>query len=91
MIVNTIQERHRQNPTRPSMPLDMYHEGDQVVILAVRGGKGVVRRLKEMGLGIGVNVRIVKNHCPGGLVLEVMDSKLCIGHGVARKIRAEAI
>jgi Fe2+ transport system protein FeoA len=69
----------------------MYNEGELVLIKAIHGGRGLVRRLKEMGIGIGETVRVIKNHRPGPLVLEVMDSKLCIGHGVARKIRAEAV
>jgi Fe2+ transport system protein FeoA len=72
-----------------SRPLSFYHDGDTVIITAIQGGRGLVKRLKEMGIGIGTTVTIVKNHRPGGLVLEVLDSKLCIGRGVAHKIRAE--
>ncbi len=92
MILNSQHEqRHKERPARPAMPLDMHQEGDVVKIKDIRGGRGVVQRLKEMGIGVGSLVRIVKNHRPGGLVLEVLDSKLCIGRGVARKIRAEDV
>ncbi len=78
-----------KNPRLPAKTLDLYHEGDTVIITDIHGGRGITKRLKEMGLGIGEIVTILKNHRPGGLVLEVMDSKLCIGHGIANKIRAE--
>jgi ferrous iron transport protein A len=90
MIIKDTQTKGNQNrPMSPVKPLDLYNEGDTVIITNVRGGRGLNKRLKEMGLGIGEIVTIIKNHRPGGLVLEVMDSKLCIGRGIANKIRAE--
>jgi ferrous iron transport protein A len=91
-----IKTKQIQLPQQPEtnaypMPLIMYEEGSTVKITQIQGGKGLVKRMKEMGLGIGSNVKIIKNNRPGGLVLEVMDSKLCIGKGVAFKIRAEEI
>lgn len=83
--------RHHKHYHPQAMPLDMHHEGTIVVITEVRGGRGIIQRLKEMGIGAGETVKILKNHRPGGLVLEVMDSKLCIGRGVAHKIQGEHI
>ena len=87
MIIPSTQHHKHYHPQ--AMPLDMYHKGTTVTIIEVRGGRGIIQRLKEMGIGAGETVRILKNHRPGGLVLEVMDSKLCIGRGVAHKIQAE--
>ncbi len=81
--------RHRKHYHAQSVSLDMHHEGTIVSITEVRGGRGIIQRLKEMGIGAGETVRILNNHRPGGLVLEVMDNKLCIGRGIAHKIRAE--
>lgn len=89
MIVPQQTERPQEPPHPPAASLNFYEEGATVVITEINGGKGVNKRLKELGLGEGQVVTIIKNNRPGGLVLEVMDTKLCIGHGIALKIKAE--
>ena len=60
--------------------------GEKVVIVGVRAGWGLQRRLADLGLTPGTVVGMVNSGCPGQVVLEVRGSRLAIGHGVADKI-----
>ena len=77
--------------TRPLLPLVMVTEGETVTLRAIYGGLGVNKRLAEMGLVPDTEITVIKNNRPGGLILQVKDSKLCLGHGVAHKIQVELI
>ncbi len=76
----------RGMPTRPRMPLSMVRPGTTAVVAAVRGGRGLVRRLSEMGLVPGAEVTVVSSHMRGPMVLKVLESKLMLGRGMAHKI-----
>lgn len=60
--------------------------GENVVISSVRAGRGLKRRLNDMGLLPGTEVKIINNERPGRVVLEVRGSRLAIGYGVASKV-----
>jgi Fe2+ transport system protein FeoA len=71
-------------------------EGERGVLTHSLGGFGLVRRLAEMGLTPGVEVRIVRR-CPfrGPVEVEVRGVTLALGYGVAskvfvRRLKAEA-
>ncbi len=68
------------------MPLSMVSPGEQVQVVTIRAGWGLQRRLAEMGLTTGVQVRVINNQRPGAVVLDVRGSRLALGHGVAHKI-----
>ena len=68
------------------MPLSMVSPGELVQIVAVRAGWGLQRRLADMGLNPGVQVRVINSQRPGPVVLDVRGSRLALGHGVAHKI-----
>ena len=68
------------------MPLSMVSPGEVVQVAAVRAGWGLQRRLAEMGLNPGVQVRVINSQRPGPVVLDVRGSRLALGHGIAHKI-----
>lgn len=62
-------------------------EGEKGVIMKAMGGFGLVRRLAEMGLTPGVEIKILRK-CPfhGPVQLEVRGVMLALGYGVATKV-----
>ena len=74
---------------RMRMPLIMLPEGVQATVVEVHGGRGLCRRLAEMGFNVGDKVRMIKNHRPGPVVVEVKDSRVALGRGVTMKIMVE--
>ena len=60
--------------------------GDRVIVLALRAGWGLQRRLVDLGLTPGVEVKVISRGRPGQVVLDVRGSRLALGHGVASKI-----
>lgn len=71
------------------MPLIMLPEGAQATVVEVQGGRGICRRLAEMGFNVGDKVRMIKNHSPGPVMVEVKDSRVALGRGVTMRIIVE--
>jgi ferrous iron transport protein A len=71
------------------MPLIMLPEGVKATVVEVHGGRGLCRRLAEMGFNVGDRVRMIKNHRPGPVMVEVKDSRVALGRGVTMKIIVE--
>jgi len=55
-------------------------------IVSVRAGWGLQRRLADMGLTPGVNIRVISGGRRGQVVIDVRGSRLALGQGVANKI-----
>ena len=55
-------------------------------IQAIHGGHGLRRRLSAMGLVPGMEVEVVRNDHGGPLIVEVLDTRLMLGRGMAHKI-----
>jgi len=68
------------------IPLAMLPSGFEGRISNIHGGEGLVRRLIEMGFQLGGRVRVVHSHNPGPVVVEVKDTRIALGRGVAMKI-----
>jgi ferrous iron transport protein A len=68
-------------------PLTNLCEGEKGIIVKASGGFGLVRRLAEMGLTPGVEVKLVRK-CAfhGPLQVEVRGVTLALGYGVASKV-----
>ncbi len=85
--------RHRRNQKRlkshcdGEVPLISLCEGESCIVTHATGGFGVVRRLAEMGLTPGVEIRLLRK-CPfrGPVAIEVRGAALALGCGVASKI-----
>lgn len=70
----------------PPMPLAMASPGRVVQLVDIRAGRGLTRRLADMGLTPGVNIRVINSQMPGPVVIDFRGSRLVLGHGVAHKI-----
>jgi ferrous iron transport protein A len=60
--------------------------GEMVTVVGVRAGWGMQRRLADLGLTPGTEIKMINNGRPGPVVLEVRGSRLALGQGVAAKI-----
>ena len=67
-------------------PLNMAAPGRPLRVANIRAGRGLVRRLADLGLTPGVQIRLVNTHGPGPLMVEVRGSKIALGHGISQKI-----
>jgi Fe2+ transport system protein FeoA len=70
-------------------PLSALTYGNQAKITKITGGCNLIKRLNEMGLTLGTTITVVSDSCGGPIVIEVRDSRLALGRGVATKIYVE--
>lgn len=70
----------------PSIPLTLIEPNREVTLMAVHGGRGLRRRLTDMGLNEGMSLRVVQAQTTGPCVIAVGDTRLMLGHGMAQKI-----
>ncbi|HAR99254.1 MAG TPA: hypothetical protein DCS11_10270, partial [Syntrophus sp. (in: bacteria)] len=64
-----------------------FREGEEGVIHAVNGGRGLTSRLAGMGVAQGARVRVTHNS-GGWVILQVSDTRVALGRGEAAKILA---
>jgi Fe2+ transport system protein FeoA len=70
-----------------TMPLSMVSPGETVELVQIREGKRLRKRLADLGLNVGLDVRVVQNCFSGPLILAVKeDARLAIGRGMAHQI-----
>jgi Fe2+ transport system protein FeoA len=55
-------------------------------IVGLVGGRGARCRLLDLGLTIGVIIKVILIHSYGPVLIEVRGTRLAIGHGLAKKI-----
>lgn len=68
------------------IPLAMLPPGIDATVIGVKGGRGLVRRLSDLGFVKGTKVRIMVSSGSGPLLVEIKGSRIAIGRGVAMKI-----
>ncbi|MDG6221805.1 MAG: ferrous iron transport protein A [Candidatus Bathyarchaeota archaeon] len=79
------------------VPLALLSVGAKGKITRIRGGKELIRRLNDMGLTRDSEVTVICSHsCPnpdrgGPLVVEIKDSRVAFGRGVATKIMVQEV
>ena len=71
------------------MTLAMASPGEEVRLTAIHGGQRMRKRLADLGLNIGMTVRVLQRNGHGPLLLAVKDSRLALGRGMAHKIKVE--
>ena len=72
------------------MPLSMAAPGQEVELVAVHGGRGIRRRLADMGLNPGVRLKVI--HSGGGpIIVAVREARLALGRGMAHKIMVKLL
>jgi ferrous iron transport protein A len=68
------------------IPLAMLAEGDAGEIVGILAGKGLIRRLTELGFTKGEKIKVLHAHSPGPILVDIKDCRIAIGRGVAMKI-----
>ena len=74
---------------RPMMPLALVTPGEEVRLIEIRGGLRMRKRLADLGLNLGMDVRVVQQGWQGPLIIAVKESRLALGHQMAHKILVE--
>lgn len=69
-----------------SFPLAMASEDSAVRITGLHGGGTLSKRLTEMGLNVGSEVRVRQRQGAGGLVISRGETRFALGLGMASKI-----
>jgi Fe2+ transport system protein FeoA len=73
------------------LPLAMIPPGKEVTLIAIRGGRGLRRRLTDMGLNEGVKLRVIQTQPPGPCIIAIDNTRLILGHGIAQKIMVKEV
>jgi len=71
------------------LPLAMVGTGEVITVVGVNAGRGLTKRLADMGLVPGTKLRIVNSQISGPVIVEVRGSRLALGRGIAQKIMVE--
>lgn len=73
-------------------PLSIIEEGKTVRVVKVLGGRGLARRLYEIGLLPGAEIEVVRNSKHGPVIVRnKIAGTFSLGYGVARKIVVEVV
>jgi len=68
------------------IPLAFLPEGEVGTVVEIRAGRGLTRRLLAMGIVPGMKVKILKSSGPGPILVEVGQTRIALGRGVAMKV-----
>lgn len=68
------------------LPLAMLPENEEATIVEIMGGRGLVRRLSEMGFTYGTKVKMKHSGSPGPVLVDIRGSRIALGRGVTMKI-----
>lgn len=71
--------------------LSDFKNGTKLEILELECGKDFCRRLCDLGLFPEAEVEIIKNDKSGPIIIKILESKIALGRGEAKKIYAKAI
>lgn len=70
-----------------SFPLTFANNGETLYLTEIRAGQKLHQRLCDLGLTIGMSVRVVQSSGCGPMILAVKnDARIAIGRGMAQKI-----
>ncbi|MBK8174969.1 MAG: ferrous iron transport protein A [Rhodospirillales bacterium] len=69
-----------------TFPLILAAEGERVRIVALGEGRGLNRKLADLGLTVGYEVVIVRNDGAGPMVIARDDMRLALGAGIAHRV-----
>ena len=73
------------------LPLVMISAGEDVQLVNVVGGRVLRKRLADLGLNPGMNLRVVQVGPQGPMILAVKGSRIALGRGMAQKVMVEFI
>lgn len=71
------------------MMLTELKQNELARVVAIEGGHGLKHKLALRGIVEGAFVRLISSHGP--ITIEVDRNIVCIGRGIARRIRVERV
>ena len=73
-----------------AVPLTMLKPGMKGRIIAVQGGRGFVMRLYQMGFTPNTVIKVISGNA-GPIIVEVRNTTIALGRGMASRIIVEPI
>ncbi|EEW23909.1 FeoA family protein [Rhodobacter ferrooxidans] len=67
-------------------PLALSPTGASVAVAALIGGREMQRRMTELGIVVGRELRVIRGGSAGPLVVAVGETRLALGQELSRKI-----
>jgi Fe2+ transport system protein FeoA len=71
--------------------LVMVRQGERARVLRISAGRGLVRRLTEMGLLPGAEIEIISGRQPGPIIIRLQGLRFGLGFGLAKRIFVEPL
>jgi Fe2+ transport system protein FeoA len=73
------------------MPVIYAKPGEELKLVRITAGRGLAKRLSEMGIYPGTHLRIVSNPGIGPIIVEVNGKRFGLGKGIASKLLADPV
>ena len=73
------------------IPLSMTRQGEKARVSRIAAGKGLVRRLTEMGLLPGAEIEIISGGRAGPIIIGLQEMRFGLGFGLAKRIFVEPL
>ncbi|HID71462.1 MAG TPA: ferrous iron transport protein A [Thermoplasmata archaeon] len=74
-----------------TVALSFVQEGKKCRVKAIEAGRGLVRRLREMGFNENVVVEVVKSNGIRGVIVQLNNSRFALSRGMSMKIIVEEL
>jgi len=69
-----------------TIPLSYAANGERVQIEQINGGRELHTRLANMGLSVGICLKVINNNASGPCIVAIKDMRIAIDSGMAQKI-----
>ena len=69
-----------------AFPLALAQGGERLRIAAFKTGKGLGRKLSNLGLPVGSEIEVLQRQAGGGVVVSRDSTRVALGAGTAQKI-----
>jgi len=69
-----------------AFPLALAQRGETLRIAAFKTGKGLGRKLANLGLPVGCEIEVLQRQSGGGVVVSRDSTRVALGAGTAQKI-----
>lgn len=77
--------RNRRRTRSSGFPLTMANPGEPLQVVDIRGGRGQRQHLMDMGIAPGARLMVMNG--PGrGIIAKVMDTRIALAPGMARRV-----
>ena len=70
----------------PVMPLALSPANELLQVIEIASGAGLKKRLADLGIVPGAYLRLTSTGTAGPVILNIKESRLAIGRGIAQRI-----